>query len=462
MTIEEILSSDMTADQKIAALSEKTLNVPLWGGKKGIEKEYNALMHPVMNKAKYPDVVTEDGIQPVTRIALGFQKLASKRMTELVTAIPIKRIFKPDNEKQKQVARFITGVLDKNRINSVDIDRFNKFFAGCEIMTLWYAIEQKNKLYGVESPLKFRCRTFSPMLGDDLYPLFDEYGDMIAMSVGYQRKKGRKTVRFFDAYTATKHIKWSTESGSWTETENEDITLLKIPAVYAWRPYPIWEHNSNTVYEMEWSLSRNGNYLRENSKPLFCVFADEQIAYGDEKDPNKEARAVMQYPKGSTAQYVTWQQAVENLRYQVSELRNLFFTMLQLPDWSYEKMSQVALSGESRKQLFIDAQLKVNDEKGPLIEFLDREVNVLKAFAKIVFGESYHADIDALIVEILITPFTISDEKDDINNLMTANGGKPLMSQRESIERYGKTDDVDKTLQEIKQEDTFDSFNMTE
>ena len=165
---------------------------------------------------------------------------------------------------------------------------------------------------------------------------------------------------------------------------------------------------------MEWSLSRNGNYLRENSKPLFCVFADEQIAYGDEKDPNKEARAVMQYPKGSTAQYVTWQQAVENLRYQVSELRNLFFTMLQLPDWSYEKMSQVALSGESRKQLFIDAQLKVNDEKGPLIEFLDREVNVLKAFAKIVFGESYHADIDALIVEILITPFTISDEKDDI------------------------------------------------
>lgn len=40
------------------------------------------------------------------------------------------------------------------------------------------------------------------MLGDDLYPLFDEYGDMIAMSVGYQRKKGRKTVKFFDAYTA--------------------------------------------------------------------------------------------------------------------------------------------------------------------------------------------------------------------------------------------------------------------
>lgn len=462
MTIEEILNSDMTAEQKIAALSEKTVNVPVWGGKKGIEAEYNPLMHPVMDKQKYPDIVDEDGIQPVTRIALGFQKLAAKRMTELVTGIPVRRVFKPENDKQKEIATFIETVLDKNRIDSVNTDRLHRLFAGCEVMTLWYAIEQPNSLYGRESPIKIRCRTFSPMLGDDLYPLFDEYGDMTAMSVGYQRKKGRKNVRFFDTYTATKHIKWSTESGSWLEVENEDITLGKIPAIYSCRPRPIWEDTSSTVFEIEWSLSRNGNYLRENSKPIFCVFADEVVSYGNEKRPEQEAKAVMQYPKGSTAAYVTWQQAVENLKFYVSELRNLYFTMLQLPDWSYEKMSQVALSGESRKQLFIDAQLKVNDEKGSLIEFFDREVNVIKTFANVIFGKSYAADIDALKVDILITPFSISDEKDDINNLMTANGGKPLMSQRESIERYGQSDDVDKTLQEIKEEEAFDSFGMTE
>lgn len=462
MTIEEILNSDMTAEQKIAALSEKTVNVPVWGGKKGIEAEYNPLMHPVMDKQKYPDIVDEDGIQPVTRIALGFQKLAAKRMTELVTGIPVRRVFKPENDKQKEIATFIETVLNKNRIDSVNTDRLHRLFAGCEVMTLWYAIEQPNSLYGRESPIKIRCRTFSPMLGDDLYPLFDEYGDMTAMSVGYQRKKGRKNVRFFDTYAATKHIKWSNESGEWLEIENEDITLGKIPAIYSYRSRPIWEDTSNTVFEIEWSLSRNGNYLRENSKPLFCVFADEVVRYGNEKKPEQEAKAVMQYPKGSTASYVTWQQAVDNLKFYVSELRNLYFTMLQLPDWSYEKMSQVALSGESRKQLFIDAQLKVNDEKGSLIEFFDREVNVIKTFANVIFGERYAADIDALKVEILITPFSISDEKDDINNLMTANGGKPLMSQRESIERYGQSDDVDKTLQEIKEEEAFDNFAMTE
>jgi len=136
----------------------------------------------------------------------------------------------------------------------------------------------------------------------------------------------------------------------------------------------------------------------------------------------------------------------------------MFFTQLQLPDWSYDKMSQQALSGESRKQLFIDAQLKVKDESGRLIEFFDREMNVVKAFVKVMLGDSYAADIEALKVDMLITPFAITDEKDTIDNLMAANGGEPLMSQRESIERYGQSDDVDRTMQEIAAQKSVDAF----
>lgn len=462
MTIEELLKSGASAGTIIAALKEKSIIVPVWSGRYGLVQQFDPTKHPVMNKQKYPDIVTDEGIEYVTRITCDLQRLATKRMTELVTGIPVKRVYKPDNDRQKEIASYIESIYERNRIDSVNNERCNMLFAGCEVLTLWYAIDERNNLYGFNSPLKLRCRNFSPMLGDDLYPLFDEYGDMIAMSVGYSRKKGRKLVQYFDTYTANKHIKWSNENGSWQEVENEDITLGKIPGIYMWRPTPIWEDTSKTVYEIEWALSRNGNYLRQNSKPLFVVFADEAISYGDEKSPNKEFRSIMQYPKGSTAQYVTWQQAVENLKYYVGELRSLFFTQLQLPDWSYEKMSQQALSGESRKQMFIDAQLKVKDESGRLIEFFDREINVVKAFAKVMLGDSYAADIDALKVEILITPFAITDEKDTINNLMTANGGEPIMSQRESIELYGHSDDVDKTLREIAEQSKKDVFELTE
>ena len=57
--------------------------------------------------------------------------------------------------------------------------------------------------------------------------------------------------------------------------------------------------------------------------------------------------------------------------------------------------------------------------------------------------------------------FTITDEKDTIANLTTANGGKPLVSHRESIEMYGHSSDVDKTMQEIAEEGMADSFNLT-
>lgn len=462
MTIEEILNSENSAESKIAALKEKTIVVPVWSGRFGLVQQFDPTKHPVMNKQKYPDIVTDEGIEYVTRVTCDLQRLATKRMTELVTGIPPKRVYTPNNDRQKQIAAYIESIYDRNRINSVNNERLNMLFAGCEVFTLWYAIEERNTLYGFSSPLKLRCRNFSPMLGDELYPLFDEYGDMIAMSVGYTRKKGRKYVQYFDTYTADKHIKWSNENGGWAEVENENITLGKIPGVYAWRPTPIWEDTSKTVYEIEWALSRNGNYLRQNSKPIFIVFADEAISYGDEKSPNREFRSVMQYPQNGRAEYVTWAQAVENLKFYVEQLRDLFFTQLQLPDWSYGKMSQQALSGESRKQMFIDAQLKVKDESGRLIEFFDREMNVVKAFAKIMLGESYAADIDALKVETLITPFAITDEKDTINNLMAANGGKAIMSQRESIEMYGHSDDVDKTLREIAEEDKIDAFEMTE
>lgn len=462
MTIEELLKSGASAETIIAALKEKSIIVPVWSGRYGLVQQFDPTKHPVMNKQKYPDIVSDEGIEYVTRITCDLQRLATKRMTELVTGIPVKRVYKPENDRQKEIASYIESIYERNRIDSVNNERCNMLFAGCEVLTLWYAIDERNNLYGFNSPLKLRCRNFSPMLGDDLYPLFDEYGDMIAMSVGYTRKKGRKTVQYFDTYTSEKHIKWSNENGSWQEVENEDITLGKIPGIYTWRPTPIWEDTSKTVYEIEWALSRNGNYLRQNSKPLFVVFADEAISYGDEKSPNKEFRSIMQYPKGSTAQYITWQQAVENLKYYVGELRSLFFTQLQLPDWSYEKMSQQALSGESRKQMFIDAQLKVKDESGRLIEFFDREMNVIKAFLKVMLGEQFHKDIDALKVEMIITPFAITDEKDTINNLMAANGGEPIMSQRESIEMFGHSDDVDKTLKEIAEQRKKDIFEPTE
>lgn len=454
MTIQEIIKiKDGRADDAIAALKQKAITIPSWSGVGGIEREYYTKYHPVMDKSTYPDVAHKDGtIEYVTRIPQNLQALATHRMTELCFGIPVTYDITVDGDKQERVAKIFRNILKRNRIDSVNIERGNLLFASCEVMTLWYAVKEQNTLYGEPCSLKYRCMHFSPMLGDSIYPLFDEEGDLVALSVEYIRKKGEQEVRFFDTYTAERHIQWMSKGAGYTKEVDEKHEIGKIPAVYMWRPEPIWGNNSPIVFEIEWALSRNGNYLRKNSKPVFAVFANEDVEFGKEKDEKSEFRSILQFPEGGSAQYITWQQAVENLKYYVAELRSSYFSQLQIPDWSYENMKSTPMSGEARKQLFIDAQLKVTEESGRLLEFLDREANVIKAFMKKAYPE-LATDIEAMQVNISITPYSINDERDTIDLLMAANGGKPLMSHRESIAAYGHSSDVEKTLQEIAEDE---------
>lgn len=420
MDIKSIINLDKKAEDIISALKVKSVVVKAW---KVLELEYNPKKHPVMDTQKYPDRIEADGTTTaVTRVTYALQRLAVKRLTELCFGIPVRRVYDiPEGRDDLQeMADLMDAIFKANRIDAVNVRRGTSLFASCECMTLWYA-EVKDTQYGkFKSKLKLRCVTYSPMLGDEIYPLFDEYGDLIALSVQYRRKTGTKETTYFDTYTADTHYKWSSvsEGGNGTTStpgasayqleDKEDIKIGKIPAVYIWRPEPAWEDTSGIVYEMEWAMSRNGNYLRENSRPVFVVFADEQIPFGKEPAANAADKSVLKYPKGSNAAYVTWAQATDSLKFHVTELRQIFFTQLQLPDWSFDNMKAVPQSGESMKQMFIDAVLKVSDEEGRLVEAFDREINVVKAFMK-KMAPGKESVIDELDVDVVITPCMLDE-----------------------------------------------------
>ncbi len=459
MDIKEITEASRKPSEIIDDLKKKAISVPKWDD---LEKEYDPKKHPVMTDKSYRDKVTKKGIEKVTRITLGWQKLAVKRMTELMFAIPVKRVYKPNDESEKQVAKLIEAIFQKNRIDSLNIERGKSFFASCEIITLWYSQEQKTIYSGTESLLKLRCKNFSPNNGESLYPLFDEYDDMIALSIEYTRQEEDGKVTYFETYTADEHIRWQTKGGHTEEELRESIELGKIAGVYMHRKEPIWEDQSENVYEAEWTYSRNGNYIRKNARPNWVVFSDEKnIRYGEKAGNENSGRNVLRYGKEDRAEYKTWQQSVESIKFHTEEIKRNFFMQLQLPDMSMDNMKATPMSGEARKMMFVDAMLKVIDEKGAWLEFFDRELNVIRAFMKKMFPKLADA-IDSLQIELMITPFNISDEKENISNLMTANGGKPIISQREAIELYGHSDDVDKTLEEIMRENLEDALNLTE
>ena len=451
-TIEEILDFERPASEIIADLKNKVVNVQDWSK---LDKEYDPKKHPVMTDPTYADKVKNGQVVRMSRITYGWQKLATKRMAEMVFAIPSGRIYNAKTDGQKKAMRVMEAIYKKNRINGVNLDRARRLYAGCEFVTIWFTQEAETVYDGNVSPLKLRNRTFSPMKGEMLYPLFDDYDDMIALSVSYSRNVGNVRTEYFETYTSDIHMRWRAEGSSWVEDmEPEQISIGKIPGVYGVREeVHIWEYESGNVFELEWSTSRNGNYIRKNAKPTWVVIQDKDKLdeFGREPDTDTTARNVVHYPAGTQADYKTWSQSVESLKYHQDSIRKNFFMQLQLPDYFYD-MKTSPMSGESRKIMFVDAELKVIDESGLWEDVLYREFNVIKAFAKAMFP-SMAKDIESLEVEIKIYPYHINDDKETVSNLTAATGGKAIMSQRTAIAMYGEVDDPDEEMAQMMRED---------
>ena len=447
--INQILSAG-SVDVIIEALKRKSVCVPSWDKliKDYEPKEHEIVTDTVTRKNK---VKTDGSVEKASRIYLGLEKLLTRRMTEFTFAIPVKRVYHniEDNETRQSIAKAIEAIYKYARIDAENIRRGNAYYAACEICTIWYAVEKPNSLYGFRSKFKLKCNTYSPMDGVSLYPLFDERGDMLAMSLEYTKKILDKEITYFETYTANKHYKWKQENNrSWEEVTNEPIVLMKIPAIYAYRDSAIYADLSYIRKEIEYTLSRNSDVIAYNSAPILKVAGGMQG-----KEDKGESRRVFRVENGGDVSYVSWAQSIEALKYHVETLTNSFWSQSQMPDISFEKMKNLGNIGyDARQTLLTDAHLKVGDEAGNWLELLDRESSIVKAFLSLM-NVQWKEEIDNVDVEIIITPFIQNDEKNEIEKLTTANGGKPILSQLESIKALGYSNDPEATLKQIQEEE---------
>lgn len=435
-TTADIIRSDRQPADIITDLEQKAIDVPAWSK---LEKEYNPRQHDVITDRNYRDKTKHGKTEKMTRITYAIEKQAVKRMKELMFTIPVKRKYTTVDDNEKQAAAIMEAVFKKNHIDGLNLKRAHKLFASCEIATIWYTQEADTIYAGLKSDVKLRCRTYSPMDGDELYPRFDEYDDMIALSIKYHRVINNTTIYYFDTYTADFHYRWINDGSGWRyDIEPEPITIKKIQGVYMYRGEPIWEEQSGNRNELEWTQSRNGNYLRKNSRPTWVIYSNSPSPVGKNREPSDDnsGRNVLRYGQNDKAGYATWSQAVDSLKFHTEELRRNIHTTLQLPDMSMEQMKSTPMSGEARKMLFIDCQMKVSDEAPDWLEFFDREVNVLRAFLAEMFPDLAEAFM-SMGVENVITAYRINDDSQEIKDLTDATGGKAVMSQRTAVRKLG-------------------------
>lgn len=444
--VDSILAGENIEDV-ISALKERTTTAPSW---ETYVTEYEPTKHAIVeDQQSRKDKIHSDGTKDAAaRLTVGLEKLLTKRMSEFTFAIPVKRTYTGmETDEQKEIAKAIERIYTVAHIDSENKKRGVAYYASCEILSIWYVKKERHNLYGFPCNYKLKCKTFSPMDDVKLWPLIDEQGEMYAMSYEYRRKVKDTWVTYFETFTATKHYIWkSDEGGKWESVlSGDDVPIGKIPAIYLYRENPVWHGLTGLREDIEYTLSRNSDVIAYNSAPIL------KVAGGIVGEEIKgETRRVYRVMEGGDVSYVSWAQSIAALQYHVDTLLNLFFMQAQMPDISFTNMRALGNIGyDARKTLFADAHLKIGDESGAWLEFLERENNVIKAFLKKLNVGFKEDDIDSVMIENTITPFIQEDDVRNIEKWMKANGGIPIVSPIESIEAAGLSEDPENTLSQI-------------
>lgn len=436
-------------DRIIEELTQKVNELPAWDK---LKQKYEPGLHAIMSDyTSRKDKSREDGsIEKAARIAIGLEKLLVKRMNAFMFALPVRRTYTntEKNETRQEIAKAIEAIYKHARIDAENKRRGLSYFASCEVLTVWYAVEAPNTLYGFNSKWKLKCKSYSPKDGVELFPYFDESDDMVALSFRYRKRVLNQKRMFFETYTAGRHYKWMQDDEGWVEKVNEEIKIGKIPGVHLCREEPIYQDLSALREDIEYTVSRNSDVIAYNAAPLLKIVG--KLVGRENKG---ETQRIYRMEDGGNIDYVAWEQAIEALSYQVQTELNLFWSQGQMPDISFQNMKDLGNIGyDARQTLFMDAHLKVGDEEGVWIKAFERECNIIKAFLKLM-NVKWSSEIDNVGVEHSITPFQLKNEEAEISKYTKANGGKPVISQHESIQLAGLSADPKKTMEMIQEEE---------
>jgi SPP1 family phage portal protein len=392
-------------------------------------------------------------LEPVARVALAIQKLIVKRAVSFIFGNPVELDATPENDNEKIVMKALKRVMYDVKERSFNRRVARELFSSTEVAEVWYPIQKENSIYGFDSNFKLRCGIFSPMRGDTLYPYFDETGDMVAFSRAFSIKDhNQKTTSYFETYTDKFHFLWALSDGGYTLVDGypAENAIGKIPVIYGHQQHVEWEDVQNLIDRLEKLLS---NFADTND-----YFASPKIfVKGELKGFAKkgESGAIIQADGEADAKYLSWDNAPEAVKLEIETLLRMIYTITQTPDISFEAVKGLgAISGIALKLLFMDAHLKVADHQEVFDEYLQRRINVVKAYIG-KFNTKLATDAENLFVEPVITPYIIRDEAAELKIWSDANGGNAVMSQKASFQKAGMTQDPDSDYdQYLKEQDS--------
>lgn len=339
-----------------------------------------------------------------------------------------------EGSNEEIVEKAIERILYENKTNIKNRQIARELYRSTEIAEYWYYQKvEKHEDYGFPCNFRIKLKLFVPWKNDILYPMFDEYDNMIAFSRGFSLvDREKKVIEYFETFTDTEVKRFKKDDTGWVEDVIEGIgknVIEKIPIVYASQEETEWEDVKFDIERLELLFSRHAEINDYHASPLLFITGNVSSL-----PQAGEANKAMQGDPGSDAKVISWESAPESVKLEIETRLENIHKFTKTPDLFKQVKGLSQVSGIMLKMLFMDAHLKVMEKNEIWDDYFQRRFNILKSYVGKLLNTKLADAANKLELEPIMKPFMIQDTKEWVETLMTANGNKPLLSQEYSAE----------------------------
>lgn len=282
--------------------------------------------------------------------------------------------------------------------------------------------------------------------GYRLRPLFDQYGNLVAMGYGYKLKENGKTVEHWDIQTP-EILAYSKRTALGWEVQRYPNPTGKINIIY-YNQQKAWagaEQRLQREEMLDSKIADTNNYFAD---PIAIATGD---VIDNLADPNKVGKLIQLSGDGSKFEYINPPQNSEARREEKCELDKSILFDTFTPDLSFESLKGMgSLSGTAIKNAMILGFIKRDNLKEVYDELLDREKNVILGILKFLHPEKAKAFDELRITHEFSEPFAVDRQQDITTFINLYKAG--LMSQETAIAKLDMVNAPSEEIERIKSE----------
>lgn len=442
-----------------------------------IEAQYNPEDHKVFDEKYRPkksiqvptgkkDPLTGKDIYKTkkvdrVRIAIPVQRSIVERAVGFLLGIPCDyRItqngtaVKQASDPQKRLFDAVKKVYHHNKMRYFDKKLARMVFRQREAAELWYM--ETNPDGTINQNGKMRVKLLAPVLGDKLYPHYNDFDNMDGFARVYKvYDEEGKSINHFDVYTDLFVYQYTDEGNGWTLKDGKPKPhgFTKIPIVYYRQEQAEWEDVQPEIERAEDLTSNWGDTNDYFGVPKY--FVKGKLTGFAEKG---EQGSVFQGEKETDMHILSWDNSPASVTGELANLFSMIYSYTHSADISFERMKEVGnnTSGAAIRLMFTDPHMNAQTKTELFGEMFTRRSNVVAngiCNSGIIERGIPMSVADDTDFEPVFKPYMPKNEVEELELINKSVNGKQTTSQRRAIELNPLNDDPEQVEQEIKTEE---------